>query len=150
MLMLEVVGTWGRVRSQQAEASSLGSSWHAALQAAGVSVGCLCCLRSAGSSSGCTQTCKLAVPSPRVGSPSPLQLRVLILLCSHVLLVGPPGKEGCARALCLLASLRGGEGGRRLGCADANACRIYELFVLFSLFCFLLQQSVIEQVSWDN
>uniref|UniRef100_A0A8C9ET35 Myosin phosphatase Rho interacting protein n=1 Tax=Pavo cristatus TaxID=9049 RepID=A0A8C9ET35_PAVCR len=107
MLMLEVVGTWGRERSQQAEASSLGNSQHAALQAAGVSVGCLRCSKSAGSSSGCTQTCRLTVPGLMVGSPSPLQLRVLILLCSHVLLVGPPGKEGCARAHCLLASLRG-------------------------------------------
>lgn len=111
MLMLEVVGTWGRARSQQAEASSLGNSQHAALQAAGVSLGCLPCPKSAGSSSGRTQTCRLAVPGPRVGSPSPLQLRVLILPCSHVLLVVPLGKEGCAGAHCLLALLRGEGGG---------------------------------------
>lgn len=56
---------------------------------------------------------------------------------------------GSAWARCLLASLPGRGG---WGCANANAIRIYELLVLFcfSLFCFFLQQSVIEQVSWDN
>lgn len=64
--------------------------------------------------------------------------------------------EGSKHGLCLgalPARIAAGAGGGR-GCANANAFRIYELLVsvlfCFSLFCFFLQQSVIEQVSWDN
>lgn len=93
------------------------------------------------------------------------QLRGLVALRhfnSELLSHGPPrvlsgglvGEGGEQGARCLLAPLPRGGGGQ--GCANANAFRIYELLVFvfvlffFSLFCFLLQQSVIEQVSWDN
>lgn len=156
---LKWLGLWAKRKARQAKASSWGIS-HQPSSASGRSSAwgacaapsqCreqLCAFR------GAAQACSLAVPAPRVGCPSPLPLGVLISwspMCAVRRSCGEGGEHGLCRGHAACLRCCRGEGAGRAARMPMHLGFMSFLFLFcFSLFCFLLQQSVIEQVSWDN
>lgn len=146
VLMFEVVGLlqgrqktsssvpmWGNTRSSVSSSSSAQGACAAPSEH-----------RETSAHFGATQTCWATL---LLGFPSPLQHRSLSVWSPCVLL----GGEGEERKQGLCQGIAVGRGD--WGCASTNSFGIYELLLFlffFVLFCFFLQQSVIEQVSWDN
>lgn len=146
MLMFEVVGPlqgrqnasssvpmWGNTRSSVSSSSSARGVCAAPSEH-----------RETSAHFGAAQTCWA---TPMLHFPSPLQLRSLSVWSPCVLL----GEEGEERKQGLCQGIAVGRGA---GAAPApihlGFMSFFFCFCFFVLFCFFLQQSVIEQVSWDN
>jgi len=156
--MFEVVGTSGRARSWAgrrllARCPCWGNSQHPSSASGRPSAWGVCAApgkmqRASLGISGAAQSCWARSDA---GFPFTTSTQTICLVVPSVCCLVGEGGEESKHGLCLgalPARIAAGPGG--WGCVNANAFQIDQLLVLFCLFCFLLQQSVIEQVSWDN